>query len=218
MIRYEETDWPGWVAQIIALEPAGCARLYRYINTTARWRLYRFLGPQDVDEGVQEVFVRTVEGLRKRGLRSSSALLGLVRTITGRFIAQHIEGAVAERGRLPQWKAKEEDMQALPGGFGYANYEMFVKRIPERRHNPEQALAAKEMEAATQAALGDLPPHYADVLRRFYLCEQPAPEIMAELQLSATQFRLLKSRAKAQFGEAARVRLAKPKRKAGAAA
>jgi DNA-directed RNA polymerase specialized sigma24 family protein len=40
-----------------------------------------------------------------------------------------------------------------------------------------------------------------EILRRFYLLEQPQGLICQEMGLSHNQFRLLKSRAKAKFGK-----------------
>ena len=40
-----------------------------------------------------------------------------------------------------------------------------------------------------------------EILERFYVHEQPQEQICAEMSLSYNQFRLLKSRAKARFGE-----------------
>jgi DNA-directed RNA polymerase specialized sigma24 family protein len=40
-----------------------------------------------------------------------------------------------------------------------------------------------------------------EILRRFYVEEQPQEMICEEMGLSYNQFRLLKSRAKARFGE-----------------
>ena len=48
-----------------------------------------------------------------------------------------------------------------------------------------------------------------EILTRFYLMEQTQAEICEEMGLSETQFRLLKSRAKARFGELGKKRLAR---------
>jgi DNA-directed RNA polymerase specialized sigma subunit len=40
-----------------------------------------------------------------------------------------------------------------------------------------------------------------EILQRFYLMEQSQEQIRAVMELSGNQFRLLKSRAKARFGE-----------------
>ena len=47
-----------------------------------------------------------------------------------------------------------------------------------------------------------------EILTRFYLQEESQEEICAEMVLSETQFRLLKSRAKARFGELGKKKLA----------
>jgi DNA-directed RNA polymerase specialized sigma24 family protein len=47
-----------------------------------------------------------------------------------------------------------------------------------------------------------------EILTRFYLYEQPQEQICEEMNLTETQFRLLKSRAKARFGELGKRRLA----------
>jgi RNA polymerase sigma-70 factor, ECF subfamily len=46
-----------------------------------------------------------------------------------------------------------------------------------------------------------------DILERFYLKEQTQEQICQEMSLSETQFRLLKARAKARFGEIGRKKL-----------
>ena len=43
-----------------------------------------------------------------------------------------------------------------------------------------------------------------EILIRYYLLEQTQEEICSEMNLTETQFRLLKSRAKARFGELGR--------------
>jgi RNA polymerase sigma-70 factor, ECF subfamily len=46
-----------------------------------------------------------------------------------------------------------------------------------------------------------------EILTRFYLYEQSQEQICEEMELSETQFRLLKSRAKARFGEIGKKKL-----------
>ena len=56
--------------------------------------------------------------------------------------------------------------------------------------------------------LGELSPRDREILTRFYLREQSQDQICSEMDLTETQFRLLKSRAKARFGELGRKKLA----------
>ncbi len=48
-----------------------------------------------------------------------------------------------------------------------------------------------------------------EILTRFYLMEQSQQQICDQMCLTETQFRLLKSRAKARFGELGKRRLAR---------
>jgi DNA-directed RNA polymerase specialized sigma24 family protein len=59
-----------------------------------------------------------------------------------------------------------------------------------------------------KSALSALSKRDRDILIRFYLKEQPQEQICREMSLSETQFRLLKSRAKAKFGEIGKKKLA----------
>ena len=49
--------------------------------------------------------------------------------------------------------------------------------------------------------LREMSPRDREVLTRFYLREQSQEQICRDMRLTDTQFRLLKSRAKARFGE-----------------
>ena len=56
--------------------------------------------------------------------------------------------------------------------------------------------------------LNGLPQRDREVLVRFYLREQTADEICRDMGLTETQFRLIKSRAKARYGKLGQRRLA----------
>ena len=58
-----------------------------------------------------------------------------------------------------------------------------------------------------RVVLGELSGKDREILTRFYLNEQAQEQICAEMDLTDTQFRLLKSRAKARFGELGRRKL-----------
>ncbi len=58
-----------------------------------------------------------------------------------------------------------------------------------------------------RTVLGELSEKDREILTRFYLHEQSQEQICEDMNLSDTQFRLLKSRAKARFGELGRRKL-----------
>jgi RNA polymerase sigma-70 factor (ECF subfamily) len=73
--------------------------------------------------------------------------------------------------------------------------------VADVRRNPEQHAAFQEKVEFMVSVLDGLSVRDREILSRFYLDEQTQEEICGEMDLSETQFRLLKSRAKARFGE-----------------
>ncbi|MBV9677936.1 MAG: sigma-70 family RNA polymerase sigma factor, partial [Acidobacteriaceae bacterium] len=80
--------------------------------------------------------------------------------------------------------------------------------IADRKQNPEQEAIIRQKAELMKSALEGLSKRDRDILVRFYLQEQPQEQICREMSLTETQFRLLKSRAKAKFGEIGRKKLA----------
>src|SRR5262249_16118594 len=81
------------------------------------------------------------------------------------------------------------------------------ERIIDIRQNPEKNLISNQKIELIREILGSMSNRDREILSRFYLSEQPPERICEEMQLSITQFRLLKSRAKMRFGELGRKRL-----------
>jgi RNA polymerase sigma factor (sigma-70 family) len=79
--------------------------------------------------------------------------------------------------------------------------------LSDHEPDPERRVLEKENQEVAMRMLGALPKRDREVLIRFYLQEQTAEEICRELNLTHTQFRLIKSRAKARYGELGRRRL-----------
>ena len=84
--------------------------------------------------------------------------------------------------------------------------------------DPEGASLDYERTRLVEAVLGGLPPRDREVLSRFYLLEQPPEQICAELGLTETQLRLIKSRVKARFAALSRKVLPLRREPASAAA
>jgi uncharacterized protein (DUF2384 family) len=90
-----------------------------------------------------------------------------------------------------------------------------MKLMPNRSHpetgtppahhrptdGPGEGSLADERKRLMETVLNSLPARHREILMRFYLGEQSQDQICAEMGLTETQFRLLKSRAKARFME-----------------
>ena len=81
--------------------------------------------------------------------------------------------------------------------------------IADFGRDPENSIMDREEADLAYRVLKGLSRRDREILIRFYLREEPQEVICRQMKLTETQFRLLKSRAKARFGELGRRRLAR---------
>jgi RNA polymerase sigma-70 factor (ECF subfamily) len=180
--------WVELVERIRSGESDGMEELYQLFSKGIRFYLCRQLGPQELDDKVHDTFVVVVQAIRRGELRESERLMGFVRTIVRRQVAAHIDRVVHSR------KEQVELDSTL--------------RVADPRDNPEETAIFRQRVALIQRVLGELSGRDREILTRFYLQEESQEEICTEMALTETQFRLLKSRAKARFGELGKKKLA----------
>jgi RNA polymerase sigma-70 factor, ECF subfamily len=184
---YSSVEWGVLVAQIKAGEDAGMEHLYKLFSRGIRYYLCRQLGPQELEDKVHDTFLIVVNAIRRGDLREPERLMGFVRTVVRRQVAAYIEQAVHNR-------REQTDLES-----GVA--------VADRKENPEQEAMIQQKAELMKSVLGCLSQRDRDILVRFYLLEQTQEQICREMSLTETQFRLLKSRAKAKFGEIGRKKL-----------
>lgn len=114
--------------------------------------------------------------------------MGFVRTIVRRQVAAHIDKVVHNRREQVELDS--------------------TVRVADTRENPEESAIFRQRAELIQRVLGELPERDREILTRFYLYEQSQDQICEDMSLTETQFRLLKSRAKARFGELGKKKLA----------
>jgi RNA polymerase sigma-70 factor (ECF subfamily) len=179
------------VLRIRQSEDGGMEDLYRLFSKGVRFYLYRHLGTQDLDDRIHDTFVIVVQAIRNGELREPERLMGFVRTVVRRQVAAHIDRAVQQR------KEHAELDHSAPAS--------------DHRGDPERSAIDKEHEKVVEAVLRSVSSRDREILTRFYLQEQTQEQICREMNLSDTQFRLLKSRAKARFAEMGRRKLGRRK-------
>ncbi len=180
-------DWPGLVARIRKGDSAGMEELYRLFSRGIRFYLCRQLGPQELEDKVHDTFLIVVQAIRKGELREPERLMGFVRTVVRRQVAAHIGTAVQNR-------KEQADLQT---GYG----------ISDGRSSPEEDAIVQQRVDIMTRVLRSLSGRDREILTRFYLRGENQEAICSEMNLTETQFRLLKSRAKARFGELGKRRL-----------
>jgi RNA polymerase sigma-70 factor, ECF subfamily len=177
------------VERIRTGDPAGMEELYAVFSKGIRFYLCRQLGPQDLDDRLHDVFLIITQAIRRGELREPERLMGYVRTIVRRQVAAHID--IAVQARRNQTEIDTE------------------LNLSDREPNPEIRAIQRENTELAMRILRSIPKRDREVLVRFYLEEQPAQQICTAMNLTETQFRLIKSRAKARFGELGKARLAR---------
>jgi len=179
-VSAEDPSWPDVVNRIRVGEQSGMEDLYRVFSKGVRYYLYRQLGPQDLDDKVHDIFLIITQSIRRGDLRDPERLMGYVRTIVRRQVAAHIDSAVQAR--------RNPDLTDS-------------RHASDQSSNPERGLIDRQNEELALRLLNSLHQRDREVLIRFYLDEQAPERICRDMGLSETQFRLIKSRAKARFGE-----------------
>ncbi len=183
-----DPSWRILVERIASGDTSAMEDLYRIFSKGVRFYLCRQLGPQDLDDKIHDIFLIITHAIQRGELREPDRLMGYVRTIVRRQVAAHIDGVV-------QARRNQIDLDV-----GVA--------VSDQQPNPERSLIQQQNAALAKRILNSLQKRDREVLTRFYLQEQSPEQICKEMQLTETQFRLVKSRAKARFGELGKRRLA----------
>jgi RNA polymerase sigma-70 factor (ECF subfamily) len=187
-INSRNTSWVDLVERVRNGDPTGMEDLYRVFSKGIRFYLCKQVGPQDLDDKVHDLFLIIVQSIQKGDLREPERLMGYVRTIVRRNVAAHVDTAVQSR-------RNQTDME-----YGMA--------LSDFRPSPERRIINEQNMDLAMRILNSLSKRERELLMRIYLQEQSPEQVCSEMELTETQFRLLKSRAKARFGELGKRRLA----------
>ena len=183
----EYAEWAELVERIRSGGNDGMADLYRLFSKGIRFYLCRQLGSQELEDKVYDTFLIVVHAIREGELREPQRLMGFVRTIVRRMVAAHIDRAVHTR----------RDQTDLDPAL----------RVPDPHGDHEEAAIFRQRNELIRRVLSELSQRDQEILTRFYVDEQSQAQICSEMDLTDTQFRLLKNRAKARFGELGRKKL-----------
>lgn len=169
-------------------DASGMLELYEYILSGLRPYLARQLRPQDYRDKIHSIFVDVVVAIQHGQLREPERLMGFARTIARRKVSLYIDAAASDR-------RNQVEIGSL---FGLAS----------PGATPEQEMVSQEQRKLVRLTLARLPEREAEILARFYLQEQTETQIRSEMDLTHTQYRLLKWRSKARFEQMSRKQLA----------
>ena len=183
----QSVEWAPLVERIRTGDATAMQELYQVFGRGVRHYLCRQLGMQDVDDKIHDTFLIVVQAIQNGDLREPDRLMGFVRTIARRMVAGHIDQMVHRR----------RDNVAVDSGIA----------ISDKRTTPEQSVIERQKIDIMLGVLKEMSGRDRDILTRFYLYEQNQDAICREMNLTSTQFRLLKSRAKNRFAELGKKKL-----------
>ena len=167
------------------------AELYEMLNKGIRFVIMRQIRPlADVEDRVHEVFMVTLAAIREDRLRDPARLMGFIRSVVANQVATHITRTARRRGR--------EVAADAPG-----------VNLRDPRRNPEQLAIEGERLECARKMLEELCERDRKILLQFYVHGHTREQIMADLNLTDTQFRLFKWRARARYDELVRRRLSR---------
>ena len=172
------------VAMIVAGNRLGGEALYGSFHRGMRFIASRYC-PQHADDCVHDTVIEVIQQIQKGQINDAAALPGYIRTILKRTCFNKSTQTARQQGR---------------GG----DPEAVLQITADTRANAHSELERQERVVAMQRGLGRLNPRQREVLKRFYLDEETSDVICAEMNLTETQFRLLKSRSKQQLEQTVR--------------
>ena len=182
-----DSAWPDLVRRIRNGDPSALEDLYQVFSGRIRFHIWRQLGPQDLTDRVHDIFLIVTQSIQSGELREPERLMGFVQTVVRRQIAGQIHSRTEQRQKWVQ-------LDVGP-------------TLADRRPNPEHRVIRRQRTELARRILNSMREREREVLTRFYVHEQSADQICREMELSETQFRLLKSRAKARLTQLCRSRL-----------
>ncbi|HLH43445.1 MAG TPA: RNA polymerase sigma factor [Bryobacteraceae bacterium] len=179
-------SWRSLVERIRIGDSAACEELYSTAFTDVRRWFSQRLGVQYADDRTHDTYLATIRAIINGDPREPDRLPGFIHVIAHRHFCSSLRSLRKRRFR-----------EIAPDNLALLDPACDLDRV----------VIAREKRDWAKRALCALPPEQGEVLERFYVLEQSAEQICREMGLTETQFRLLKWRAKAQFGAIAKKRL-----------
>jgi DNA-directed RNA polymerase specialized sigma24 family protein len=168
-------------AEIVSLiqnkDPRGAELLYETFHKGMRYVGARHC-PEFFDDVIQDTLVTVLTQVANGALRVPEALPGYINMILKRTA----------------WNKNVESRKS--GGVGSDIYKVVINTNSDPSRNPEESVIFAERVGIMKTNLLTMRPIDRELLTRFYLENQSPAQICREMNLTTTQFRLRKTRAK----------------------
>jgi RNA polymerase sigma-70 factor, ECF subfamily len=179
----ETSNWTNIVERIRDGDPAASEELYPQVLRLLEYSCRSRLVPDEADDRVQETYLAVLQAIQNGDLREPEKLIGFIRIIGHRQYCAYVRRRDKSHSSQPGREVFEESSRS--------------------RFDPEHDILEKERRSFAQGVLAQLAPREREILERFYVQEETRDRICEKMDLTSTQFRLLKWRAKAKVTIAA---------------
>ena len=173
--------WTALVQRVAAGDPDAIQALSAFLAGLKGY-FWKHIGAEDAEDMFHDLIVVLIRQIQNGSVEDPERLPGYALAIARRQIVAQI--GLRMRSRCA---CSVDDVQ-----------------LPDPAEDTETSLARKEQRAIARRVLKAMPVQQRAVLIRFYIQEQRPEEIQEALGITQTQFRLVKSRAKARFAELCR--------------
>jgi RNA polymerase sigma factor (sigma-70 family) len=163
--------------------------LYNLVLQIAGPRYRRRVATSQVEDRLHDTFLIVLEAVSTGALREPAALPGFIQTV----LHYQAVASIREVGR------RRQEVDFADCGL-----------VKDKRSNPEELHAKSEKRQLLSLSMDYLPERDRELLTRFYLEGQRRTQICRQMNLSSTQFRLNKWRAKERLIQTANRILAMP--------
>ncbi|HWR51687.1 MAG TPA: sigma-70 family RNA polymerase sigma factor, partial [Bryobacteraceae bacterium] len=164
------------IDRVRANDSAAVMELYQLVQRGVRFLIVRRVDYSEIDDVLHDVFVAAMRAIQNETIKNPDSLLAYLRGI-----ARNKAGWILETRRRCRPSPPEDEE------FAAADL------------SPEKQLNQRQEAALMKRQLTAMPASDREVLVRFYLEGETQTSICESMGLTATQFRLLKWRAKARF-------------------
>lgn len=178
------------VRLIRAQDPEGGELLYQAYHRGLTFLARRYC-PEQADDCVHDAIVAVLQQIKRGDLVKPEALPGYLVTIVKRIA----------------WNKRSNVLRRETTGSAF---DTLMNVVPDEQARPERAFEIKEQYRFLREGLKQLTPQQQEILTRFYLNAETPDAICQAMQLTETQFRLLKSRSKQKLHAAVQHFMRKP--------
>jgi RNA polymerase sigma-70 factor, ECF subfamily len=169
--------WADLTERIKRGEESAILELYLVFTRKIKYLMRRMLGDEELEDRLHDTFILVIGCIQRGEVREPERLMGFIRAVVQHQTYMYLDHTIRRRANS-----------------------CLDERTIDERSSPEKLFTERQRAEFARSTMARMKPKDREILTRFYIHEQKEPQIRREMNLTETQYRLLKSRAKDRFG------------------